>query len=351
MASSAEQTQLLELIKKKNKDFKTRITRFNHFVDKQKDNPDEEEIEARLAMLREVFTNLNKHHEDNSIHLQMEIQEIQSEELIMIEDSYSSAIAKAQKLLKATRSLSSLQLPTNNQTLTSSAGVPFITNALSNIRLPQIALPQFDGAIEDWPAFRDKFLARVEYNSNLSAVDKFEYLQASLSGKAARAIEALESTSENYAAAWNILISKYDNTRKNILRHWSILHNIPKLQRDTPEELDELVDNFKQHLRALKNLGDNIQDDNSFITHLILSKISDYTMYQWETTLEDNKIPPYTSLLSFLEKRSRCSNLFSQGPPINTRKPMDNRTRINSKQTFLANVDARKKMSYVSEGT
>ena len=84
MASSAEQTQILELIKKKNKDFKARITRFNHFMDKQKDNPDEEEIEAKLAMLKEVFANLNKHHEENSIHLHMEIQE---EELIMIEET------------------------------------------------------------------------------------------------------------------------------------------------------------------------------------------------------------------------------------------------------------------------
>lgn len=346
MALPTEQAKMLELIKRKNKDFKARVTRFNTFIDKQKEDPDKEEIEAKLSMLKETFNALVLHHENNSIHLQIEVQDVQSEELMTIEDNYSSAVAKAKKLFQQIHNPLVTESPSTNQPFNVATAISGLSSSLNNIRLPQIALPQFDGSIEDWPAFRDKFLARVENNTMLSAVDKFEYLQASLSGKAARAIEALESTSKNYTEAWGILISKYDNTRKNILRHWSILQDTPKLQRDTPEGLDELVDTFKQHLRALKNLGDSIQENNSFITHLILSKISEHTMYQWETTLQDNKMPPYTSLLDFLEKRSRCSNLFPSKPLNNVKKiPDNNNSRVKSKQTFFVNTDNKRKTS------
>ncbi|KAL3290550.1 hypothetical protein HHI36_023913 [Cryptolaemus montrouzieri] len=87
-----------------------------------------------------------------------------------------------------------------------------ISSTISNqqIRLPEITIPKFDGSIEHWQSFRDKFLSRIGENPNVSKflsrigenpnvspLDKMQYLQFSLVGKAARAIEAIGITSSN----------------------------------------------------------------------------------------------------------------------------------------------------------
>ncbi|XP_012147289.1 uncharacterized protein LOC105663376 [Megachile rotundata] len=148
-------------------------------------------------------------------------------------------------------------------------------------------LPTFDGSIEEWSSFYDIFLAMIGRNEDLTPVQKLQYLQSTL-------IEILQE--------------KFDCPRRIILHHCDALRNIPKLSKDTPEALNNLIDLITQHLRALKNLGENVASWNSILLSIILSKLINDTIWHWELTLKDKrKIPEYTELLQFLERRASCT--------------------------------------------
>ncbi|KOC59852.1 hypothetical protein WH47_10766 [Habropoda laboriosa] len=168
-------------------------------------------------------------------------------------------------------------------------------------------LPTFDGTIEKWTSYFDIFCSMIDRNDDLTPVQKLQYLRSTVVGKAATCIQSLSITDANYADALELLKEKYDCTRRILLSHCDAIRDIPKLTRDTPEALGHLVDTVNQHLRALKNLGENIASWNSILVSIILSKVSSDTAWHWELTIKDKKMPAYTSLLEFLEKRANCA--------------------------------------------
>ena len=103
-----------------------------------------------------------------------------------------------------------------------------------------------------------------------------------------------------------------------ILRHVNILINLKPLENDSAEAIDELVDTVRQHLRSLKNLGQSNEQWDCFIIGLLTMKISSDLTRQWELTLPDNKLPPYTSLIEFLAKRVNCSDNTTPGSQRNS---------------------------------
>ncbi|KOC60369.1 hypothetical protein WH47_08497 [Habropoda laboriosa] len=169
-------------------------------------------------------------------------------------------------------------------------------------------LPTFDGTIEHWSSFYDIFSSTIDRNDDLTLVQKLQYLRSTLTGKAAACIQSSSTTDVNYTDALQLLKEKFYCTRRIILRHCDALRNIPKLTRDSPEALGNLVDSINQHLRALKNLGESISSWDSILVSIILSKVSSDTAWYWEITLKDKKrMPSYTELLEFLEKQSNCA--------------------------------------------
>ncbi|CAB3997599.1 Hypothetical predicted protein [Paramuricea clavata] len=56
-------------------------------------------------------------------------------------------------------------------------------------RLPKLQLSTFNGNFTEWQSFWDNFESVSDSNEDLSEIDKFSYLRASLSGSAASAIK------------------------------------------------------------------------------------------------------------------------------------------------------------------
>lgn len=52
----------------------------------------------------------------------------------------------------------------------------------SELRLPPIQIPDFDGDLTNWIRFKDIFVAMVDSKANTSEVEKLEYLQSKLVG-------------------------------------------------------------------------------------------------------------------------------------------------------------------------
>ncbi|XP_029054468.1 uncharacterized protein LOC114881773 [Osmia bicornis bicornis] len=183
-------------------------------------------------------------------------------------------------------------------------------------------LPTFDGAIEGWASFYDIFSSTIDRDEYLTPVQKLQYLRSTLTGKAAACIQALSTTDANYRDAIDLLRQKFDCPRRIILGHCDAIREIPKLVKDLPEALGNLVDSINQHLRALVNLGEDVSAWNSFLLSTILSKINSNTFWHWELSLKDKrKVPSYTDLLEFLEKRANCA-LMSSAKALPSERPV-----------------------------
>ncbi|XP_076384451.1 uncharacterized protein LOC143263146 [Megalopta genalis] len=264
--------------------------------------------------------------------IQFEIETLDSSEETRrseIQCDYYAVVARAKRILQQDESRNN----TRNNLTESTAS---IVSAPIAVKLPEMRLPTFDGTIENWSSFYDLFSSTIDRNENLTLVHKLQYLRSTLTGKAAACIKSLITTDVNYPAAIEILKEKFDCPRKTLLRHCDAIREIPKLAKDTPEAIDDLLDTLNQHLRALNNLGEPVATWNTLLISTILSKLNSDTILQWEHTLPDKQMPSYTHLIKFLRKRANCSivvngtNLISR-----TRHPSVNTSPKNSQSNDL----------------
>lgn len=235
--------------------------------------------------------------------LQDQLEEIDANEIQereRYEIAYNKAIALARKCLR-NHNESCLERKENSNSS--------IIN--QTVSLPQISLPKFDGSVENWASFHDVFVSLIDKNLSLSSVQKLQYLRLSLSGRAANAIEALETIEGNYEIAMGILKKKFECTRRTLHRHWSLLKNYPKIIKESPSEISKFLDHLNLNIRALENLSAPISQWDVPIIDLILSKLSSHLALQWELTLDNSSLPSYQELINFLEKRANCSD-YSQ---------------------------------------
>ena len=91
----------------------------------------------------------------------------------------------------------------------------FSTHTTQNTsRLPKLSLPTFNGNPLQWQTFWGSFNAAVHSNSNLSGVEKFNYLRAQTSGEAAKAISGFPLTNTNYEQAIALLNERFGHSYK-----------------------------------------------------------------------------------------------------------------------------------------
>ena len=76
---------------------------------------------------------------------------------------------------------------------------------MTRLKLPMLVLKRFNGVLTKWATFWDSFESFVHNNSNLSNIDKFNYLNSQSEGRASEAIAGLKLTSANYSKAIVIL--------------------------------------------------------------------------------------------------------------------------------------------------
>ena len=70
--------------------------------------------------------------------------------------------------------------------------------SMTDVKLPKLNLPVFNGDVLQWQSFWDQFVAAVD-STDLPDVSKFSYLRASLEGEPKAAIQGLSLTSAHYA--------------------------------------------------------------------------------------------------------------------------------------------------------
>ncbi|XP_058828481.1 uncharacterized protein LOC131688298 [Topomyia yanbarensis] len=174
---------------------------------------------------------------------------------------------------------------------------PVIANTgLSNIKLPTIKLPEFSGDFNDWLTFHDTFLALIHSSTELTTVQKFHYLRASLKGEAARLTETLTITTANYAVVWQTLLDRYSNKYLLKKKHIQALLDYPKIKKQSSSALHAIVDEFQRHTQILEQLQEPVEHWSSLLVEVLTARLDDLTLTAWEEIAAKEEHPTFANL-------------------------------------------------------
>ncbi|CAB0040754.1 unnamed protein product [Trichogramma brassicae] len=125
-----------------------------------------------------------------------------------------------------------------------------VVGPIRNRKLPTLQLPTFSGKYADWKPYKDLFQAIMKDATDITDVERFYYLNSSLTEDAAKTIKNLAVTEENYKRAWDRLVSHYDNKRALVHSALSELFTISPLTKESSKALRELRDPTRSQHRV-----------------------------------------------------------------------------------------------------
>ncbi|GFT18017.1 DUF1758 domain-containing protein [Trichonephila clavipes] len=179
-------------------------------------------------------------------------------------------------------------------------------------KMPKLELPQFHGEMEYWITFKELFQATVIDNSDLTEIDKLQYLFASVKGNAAKLIRGFAIKKENLKNCWELLCERYEN--KNQLANYQInkLFSIRTNKANSAKQLFEILDNCNESVRNLTVLGleINLLSELIIINHCT-SKLHEEIAHRWELTLKPDTYPTLQAFRMFIESEARALGLLS----------------------------------------
>ncbi|XP_037961012.1 uncharacterized protein LOC119690089 [Teleopsis dalmanni] len=145
-------------------------------------------------------------------------------------------------------------------------------------------------------------------------MQKMFYLTTNLIGEPKNLIKHLPASTENYATAWQILRSRYDNKRLLITALLNKLLSQSSLTVETSSGLKSLNDVTKECILGLKAQGILIEQWDAILVHLTLKKLDRGTQTAFEQSLKDNRsLVSFEELLQFIESRFQSLEAFGRG--------------------------------------
>ncbi|UYV71339.1 TIGD4 [Cordylochernes scorpioides] len=176
----------------------------------------------------------------------------------------------------------------------------------SNVNLPKINLPIFNGDSANWLSFREIFNSTINSNQTLTEIQKFQYLNASVKGPAEKLIRGFPISDRNYQQAWDTLCNRFNNRRELAFSQINKIFSIRPLKSISTGSLYEILDVCNEGIRNLSVLG----LEKNTLTDLILinffeKRIGEALRKEWELTLQNEEYPTFENFVNFLEKHAR----------------------------------------------
>ncbi|KOC58609.1 hypothetical protein WH47_05566, partial [Habropoda laboriosa] len=167
-------------------------------------------------------------------------------------------------------------------------------------------LPTFNGDLGQWIRFRDTFTSLVHDSDKLTDIDRFNYLNSSLTGPAARVLESFSVSATNYALAWARLRERYENPRALVDHHINALLDIEAVRKPDGALLSQLIDTATNHVRALESVLKPSELWEALISSHLSRKIDSSSLDEWEKRIMDTpNRPALREFAKFLEQRSQ----------------------------------------------
>ncbi|XP_062704256.1 uncharacterized protein LOC134286630 [Aedes albopictus] len=260
-------------------------------------------LQLQLKTIEDTFADYNDHQKriyglnvGDDVHTAAEVKYIE------FEQRYSELYVIITKLLDDISQREKLALM-QPAPAASPAATPAVAMHLPPLKVP---LPTFDGAYENWYAFKSMFETIMDRYQSESPAIKLYHLRNSLVGKAAGIIDQEIINNNDYATAWATLTERFENKRLIIDKHIDALFDLPKMCGENAVDLRRLIDTCTKNTDALKNL--NLPVDGlgeSMLINRISKKLDDETRKAWELDQGANGMPDYDSTMKFLRERCR----------------------------------------------
>ncbi|XP_050508013.1 uncharacterized protein LOC126885481 [Diabrotica virgifera virgifera] len=301
-----------ELIKRRG-NLKQKLTIFEKFLTKKQNEKQTKnvivEVEIRLANIEPVI--------DEFENIQYEIEnmaENESEEFENREsftDLYYSLVAQAKLIISPSSDKNEctnhpVESISSNLDSTHSVNVDQVqvNQVISQIKLPTISLPHFQGLYGGWLEYHDTYDSLIHRNPGINSIQKFHYLRASLSGEAAQVISSLEISAANYDIAWNLLCERFANTRLLIYNHTKALFALQPIQKESSSHLRQLIDNISKNLRSLESLEQPVHSWDTLLIFMVASKLDATTAREWESYKPIGDLPTFEDMITFLKGKA-----------------------------------------------
>lgn len=286
-----------KLLVQKRTSLKIQLTNLTNLL--QKGRYDVSALKLRMTRVTQLY---HAYEEFNDELLVIDPNDSHADEFTHIQEKYYSLASKVEKITSTSPS-DVIAGPSNTSAGTVNDAIQhtntnITVNAKPRIKLPEASLPNFDGRYENWLSFKNTFLAMIDIRTDLSDVEKLQYLRSALSGEAANKIKILAIEGANYAKAWELLKRAYEVKRILISRHLSSLINLPVLEKETTDGLSRLADDAQQHVASLAALGVSVGSE--ILVNLLESKLPKNTAERWEESLSRDEFPKIDELYEYV---------------------------------------------------
>ncbi len=147
------------------------------------------------------------------------------------------------------------------------------TPAGNRVKLPKLSIRPFNGKLTDWTSFWDTYQSAI-HNSELSNIDKFNYLKSLLGPGAVEAIAGLALTADNYLSAIDILKKRFGNKQQIISKHMEqLLHVDAVTSQYDLKGLRHLYDTVEANVRGLRALGVASESYGALLSSVLMTKL------------------------------------------------------------------------------
>ncbi len=124
------------------------------------------------------------------------------------------------------------------------------------LELPKIELPKFSGELREWQQFKELFEEYVHDNKDISDSKKLSYLKTCLQGDARQMVSHLIiGSGANYNTAWELLVRRNDNTRKQFNDNLERLVELPMLTDESAYKMKKFLDTANESIAIIKKKG------------------------------------------------------------------------------------------------
>lgn len=177
--------------------------------------------------------------------------------------------------------------------------------AVVEVKLPALNIPKYDGkSYESFPGFRDAFEAAVHNRENLSASQKFQYLQGLLTGEAYDLIRHMRVTGDDYENAWDMVKRRFDKKRHMVTNYIRRFIDQPSVSSGNCKSLRQLANATDEIIRGLSAIGNEARNRDPWLIFMLVQKLDQESRQAWATTSSNWEYPSYDQFMTFLN--SRC---------------------------------------------
>ena len=207
----------------------------------------------------------------------------------------------------------------------------------TSVRLPVLEIPSFGGDKLKWTEFWDTFEASVHKNTNISDIEKLNYLLSKLSGEAKQSVSGILLSNENYSVVTDLLKERYGDSQTVINSHYVELINL-KSAPNTPRGLRSLYDQIEKHLRRLQALEQDISQDVfiSMITSKLPKEVSIQLEIQKGATNKWTVKELRELLKHYVAARERAEQQYSPAKTEHSGEPYKPMVMVSSAEALMA---------------